>query len=132
MRESFIVRATLVFLVSNVYFGAALDPLVSPTTLKHDRQENVPHSYLVQLRAGTSQAASALHHEWLRQLTSGLAERSDFELVEQPNMQTSLRHRQSFKGVTNNFDLNDDFRGYAIHTDDFVVDRIREHPDVSK
>lgn len=113
-------------------FAATTPENVSqPLIYGANRERLIPNSYLVKLKDNTLESTASLHQEWLGQMYS-LRESQKKELRRRRlEHQHVLNDKSEYGGVTQIYNFDDDFRGYAIHADEYIVEEIRKHPDVS-
>ena len=107
------------FSTETVHKDAA--PILSSSTA-----DEIPNSYIIKFKDHVTDSSASDHHSWIQKIHSGredermeLRKRSQFPIVD-----------EVFSGLKHTYNIGD-FRGYAGHFDDDVIEQIRNHPDVS-
>lgn len=87
----------------------------------------VPDSYIVVFKKHVSEKAASDHHSWVQDIHS-----------EGEILRTELRKRSQlpvttdvFEGLRHTYKIGAGFLGYSGHFDDSVIEKVRNHPDVS-
>lgn len=87
----------------------------------------VPDSYIVVFKKHVSEKTASEHHDWVQSVHS-----------EGETQRTELRKRGQFpitsdifEGLKHTYKIGSDFLGYSGHFDDSVIEKVRNHPDVS-
>ena len=99
----------------------------SAPILSAENAEIVPNSYLVVFKDDVSHESASAHHEWVQELhlktedtRLDLRKRSQLPIVD-----------EVFQGLKHTFHIPGSLLGYSGHFDDEVIERVRNHPDVS-
>ena len=84
----------------------------------------VPDSYIVVFKKHVNHAKAQHHHSWVQ----SLHEASEGERAE-------LRKRSIvtdiYEGLKHTYNIGDSLMGYSGHFDEDVIEKVRQHPDVS-
>lgn len=88
--------------------------------------ETIPDSYIVKFKDHVDEAAASNHHMWVQD-THKQGESERLELRKRSIPFTD----KTFSGLKHTFDIGEAFKGYAGHFDESMIEKLRNHPDVS-
>jgi cerevisin len=115
-----LVSSAPTFSTETIHEGAA--PLLSSSN-----SVVVPDSYIVVFKKHVTKASASDHHSWVQDIH-----------LESETQRTELRKRSNFplttdifEGIKHTYNIAGGFLGYSGHFDDSVIERVRQHPDVS-
>ena len=104
--------------------------LASASPIRHSSSSDaklIPNSYIVFFKGHVSPEAATAHHSWVQDLHFGSVPEGNLELRKRDQLYladsifTGLKHTYNAPGL----------QGYSGHFADHVVEKIRQHPDVS-
>jgi cerevisin len=89
--------------------------------------EVIPDAYIVKFKDHVDAAAAEHHQNWIHTVhTQGEEQR-----LELRKRSTASLSAEIFSGLKHSFSIGDDFKGYAGHFHESVIEQLRNHPDVS-
>lgn len=108
------------FIINKIHNRAA--PILSPV-----QAQEIPDSYIVVFKKHVSHATACLHHDWVN---------DQHQQVETAKTKRGLAKRDFFpvaalSGLKHTFNVAGGLLGYSGHFDEEVIEKVRQHPDVS-
>lgn len=98
-------------------------PILSATNA-----ETIPDSYIIVFKKHVTESSATDHHVWVQDLhISGENHRSELRKRGQFPLTTGI-----FEGLKHTYNIAGGFLGYSGHFDDSVIEKVRQHPDVSR
>lgn len=88
--------------------------------------ETIPDSYIIKFKDHVNGAAASDHHMWVQDAHK----EGETERMELRKRSMSFSDK-AFSGLKHTFDIGDAFKGYAGHFDESMIEKVRNHPDVS-
>jgi cerevisin len=108
------------FTVGTIHDGAA--PILTSIDA-----ETIPDSYIIKFRDHVDESSASSHHNWVQNIHDG-GEQDRLELRKR-GLTSAMN--DVFTGMKHTFKIGDDFKGYAGHFHEDVIEQVRNHPDVS-
>jgi cerevisin len=116
-----LAAAAATYHTETIHEGSA--PVLSSTN-----SEVLPDNYIIVFKKHVSASSAAAHHSWVQDIhLSRENERAELRKRSQYPITTDI-----FKGIKHTYNIAGDFLGYSGHFDDEVIEKVRNHPDVSK
>ena len=89
--------------------------------------KNIPDSYIIKFKDHVDTSGVSDHHTWIQTLH----EDDSQERLELRKRDGSFSD-QVFSGMKHTFDIGSGFKGYSGHFHPDLIEKVRNHPDVSK
>lgn len=115
---SVVAVAQAAFNIETIHQGSA--PVLSSL-----HADVVPDSYIIKFKDGVDEAKADQHHAWVQDIHEG-DEEERFELRKR-NLGPSV---DAFSGTKHTYNFGG-FKGYSGHFHESVIEKVRNHPDVS-
>ena len=118
---SFAAVTAASFSTETIHNDAA--PILSSVDADH-----IPDSYIIKFKDHVKDASVSDHYSWVQEIHEG-EQPQNFELRRRSDDGSDS---QAFGGIKHSFSIGDSFKGYAGHFHPDVIEKLRNHPDVSK
>ena len=106
--------------VSTIHNDAA--PILSASNAKY-----IPNSYLIKFKDHVDHKSAQHHHAWVQDIHSSTQQvKMDLKKRSQSPMVDEIFH-----GLKHTYNIAGGLLGYSGHFDEDVIEKIRQHPDVS-
>lgn len=118
---------SLVAAASASTFGVGTIHDKSAPVLSSIEAESIPDSYIVKFKNHVDDSSASSHHNWILDIHSG----GEQERLELRKRSESADDFVPFSGMKHTFKIGE-FKGYAGHFHESVIEKVRNHPDVSR
>lgn len=121
MRTAFTLSLAAVASASSFSVGTIHDK--SAPVLGSVQTEQIPDAYIIKFKDHVNEDTASSHHTWVQNIHSG---------GEQERLELRKRGEplDAFSGMKHTFKIGN-FKGYAGHFHESVIEQVRNHPDVS-
>ncbi|KEY68609.1 hypothetical protein S7711_05789 [Stachybotrys chartarum IBT 7711] len=86
----------------------------------------IPDAYIIKFKDHVDAAAAEHHQNWIHTVhTEGEEQRLELRKRSAASLSAEI-----FSGLKHSFSIGDDFKGYAGHFHESVIEQLRNHPDV--
>lgn len=86
----------------------------------------IPDSYIIKFKDHVDDSSASDHHTWIQELHKG-----DEDVRLELRKRSSEPNADIFSGMKHSFKIGKSFKGYAGHFHESVIEKVRNHPDVS-
>ncbi|KAH7161205.1 hypothetical protein EDB81DRAFT_866711 [Dactylonectria macrodidyma] len=123
MRYAFVLSLAAVASANSLSVGTIHDK--SAPILSTIESESIPDSYIIKFKEHVDESAALNHHNWILDIHDG----GEQERLELRKRSESADDFISFSGLKHTFKIGD-FKGYAGHFHESVIEKVRNHPDI--
>lgn len=99
----------------------------SAPILSHVDAEVVPDSYIIKFKDHVNEAAANDHHSWIQSIHKDGEE----ERLELRKRSLGSSPVEAFAGLKHTYNIANGFKGYSGHFHESVIEKVRNHGDVS-
>jgi cerevisin len=121
------VLALSVAAVAQAAFSTETIHKGSAPVLSSVHADVVPDSYIIKFKDHVNEAKANDHHSWLQNIHKD-GEEERFELRKR-SLGSSIE--EDFAGMKHTYNIANGFKGYSGHFHESVIEKVRNHPDVS-